>query len=70
MHAALSKEAHRIFYLENTRQHLGLGGRIILNFLYVNYDMIRLVQITYVPRLCEYGSEVSSPTMATNVLTG
>ena len=27
--------------------------------------MIRLVQITYVPRLCEYDSEVSSPTLVT-----
>ena len=32
--AALSKEAHRIFYLENTSKHLGLDGRIIIQTFY------------------------------------
>jgi hypothetical protein len=29
----------------------------------------RLVQITYMTRLCEYGNEISSPIVAANVLT-
>ena len=35
VHAARSKEPHRIFYLENTKQHLGSDGAIRLKFVWV-----------------------------------